>query len=336
MTKILITLLFSLGALMLAGCGGPTGNTPANGTNANSNANANKTTAAAPTADSMLAKEKQAHEAYFKGDSKHFEEILNDKFVEVVGGARMGRADIIKAIGGTKCEVKDGWTLDDPQMAKIDDNTYAISYKGTIDGSCTGPDGKSMKMPSPVRGASIWVRNGEKWQAVYHGETAIMSPDGPPPAPPASHTDAPAPANTNTSANANAAPAPAAPTPSANTDALVKIHTEGWEAWKAKDAARLTAMAMPGLSIVDPAGRWFSGRENVVKAWTDMKCEGVTKVGIKEGFSTAISPTVELLTLHGTADGTCDGQKNGDLHQTAVYVKDGAAWKLAFMFESPA
>jgi hypothetical protein len=36
------------------------------------------------------------------------------------------------------------------------------------------------------------------------------------------------------------------------------------------------------------------------------------------------------------ANGKCDGQNNGDLYQAAVYVKEGEAWKLAFMFETPA
>jgi hypothetical protein len=67
-----------------------------------------------------------------------------------------------------------------------------------------------------------------------------------------------------------------------------------------------------------------------------MKCEGITSVKVTDGFASAISPTVEILTLKGTADGSCDGQKNGPLFQSAVYVKEGDAWKLAFMFESPA
>ena len=36
----------------------------------------------------------------------------------------MGKADVVKMIAGTKCEVKDGWTLDKPEMAKIDNDTY--------------------------------------------------------------------------------------------------------------------------------------------------------------------------------------------------------------------
>jgi hypothetical protein len=35
-------------------------------------------------------------------------------------------------------------------MSKIDDDTYAFSYKGTFDGSCT-MNGKTEKQPSPVR-----------------------------------------------------------------------------------------------------------------------------------------------------------------------------------------
>ena len=205
MTKILITLVFTFAALVMAGCGGPTGNTPANGTNANSNANANKTTAAAPTAEMLMALDKQAHTEYFKGNGKHFEDILSDKFVGFDGSGKMGKADLVKMMDSVKCDVKEGWTLDDPQMAKIDDTTYAVSYKVTVDGSCTGPDGKSMKIPSPARAATIWTKSGDKWHAAFHGETAIMTPGAPPPAPPPadSHKEAPAASNSNA---ANAAP----------------------------------------------------------------------------------------------------------------------------------
>jgi len=42
-----------------------------------------------------------------------------------------------------------------------------------------------MKMPSPVRAASLWVRSGDKWLAVYHGEVPIVDPKNPPKAAPA-------------------------------------------------------------------------------------------------------------------------------------------------------
>lgn len=327
---------FAFAAAFLTACGGPAANAPANNAGGNANANAAKPVAAAPTADALLALDKQANEAYFKGDSKFFEGMLHESFVMYDGGQRVGKADTTKMIAGNKCDVKDGWKLEEPQMASINADTYVLSYKGTFDGTCTGPDGKSMKIPSPVRAASVFVRNGDKWQGVFHGETMIIDPKNPPaaqPSAPAAQPDA-AKKDANSNSSANAA-APAKPSPGANTDALVKIHTSGWEAWKAKDARKLEEISSANLSIVDPMGIWTSGRAAVVKLWTDMKCEGVNSVKVTDGFASAVSPTVEILTLKGTADGTCDGQKNGPLFQSAVYVKEGDAWKLAFMFESP-
>ena len=65
------------------------------------------------------------------------------------GGQQMDKAAVIRMIAGNKCDVKD-WKLEDPQMSKIDADTYVLSYKGTFDGSCTAPDGKSISSkPDP-------------------------------------------------------------------------------------------------------------------------------------------------------------------------------------------
>jgi ketosteroid isomerase-like protein len=258
----------------------------------------------------------------------------------VVGdGMRVDKAMAVKQIAGVKCDIKEGWKLEEPQMAKIDDNTYVLSYKGTFDGTCT-ENGKTMKAPSPVRAASVFVRNGDKWQGVFHGENLIIDPKNPP-APPAkteAKKDDAANANAkadNSAASNSTAAAPAKPTPSANTDALVKIHNSGWEAWKAKDAKKLEELTSANFTLLDPMGGWHGSKAEIIKFWTEgMKCEGVNNVKFGDGVSTALSPTVELLTGKGTADGKCDGQPNGDLLTAAVYVKEGDAWKLAFMMES--
>jgi ketosteroid isomerase-like protein len=347
MKKINLFVLTIAAAIMIAGCGDSAENKPAN-------TNTSKSTAAAPTVDALFAMDKQANEAWIKGDSKFFEGFISDKFVEYSSGQRMGRDELLKMIGQSKCDVKT-WSLDDPQMSKIDADTYVISYKGTFDGTCTGPDGKSMKLPSPIRAASVYIRDGEKWKGAFHGETPIIGAAG---TETTGNTAAAEPKkevakkedpkketpkkdalamDDSAAAEAVSALAPDKPTAGTNTAGVVKIHTDGWEAWKAKDPEKLIAMTTNDLSIVDPAGNWISGQKPVIKHWTEgMKCEGVTKVSVSDGFASALSPTVELLTLKGTADGTCEGQKNGPLNQTAVYVKVGDAWKLAFMFESPA
>lgn len=335
MKRLVQFVLFATAAISFAACGGAANNAPAN---VNSNANAAKPTAAAPTADALLALDKAANEAWIKGDAKYFDGFLSDKFVSYEGGHRTGKADVAKMIGETKCDVKDGWKLEEPQMASIDADTYVLTYKGTFDGSCTGADGKSMKIPSPTRAASVYVRNGDKWQGIFHGENPIIDPKNPPkaapPAPPAKKEE---PKKDNkAAANSNAAPAaPAKPVADANTAALVAIHTSGFEAFKAKDSGKFAEITTTDVSTVDPMGRWASSQAAVIKLWTETtKCEGITSVKITDGFASALSPTVEILTTKGTADGSCDGQKNGDLYTAAVYVKEGDAWKLAFMFES--
>ncbi|MEO6655845.1 MAG: nuclear transport factor 2 family protein [Pyrinomonadaceae bacterium] len=334
--------LFILGvmaAALMAGCGGPAANAPA----ANSLANTVSGDSAKPLdplvgpppPEVLFTFEKQANEAYIKGDAKFFETILSDQFVMNAGGQRMGKADVAKMIGGTKCTVKEGWTLDKPETARINDDTYVITYTSNVQGSCTF-DGHTEKMDKPVRAATVWIRNDDKWQPVFHGENPIVDPKAhaAPPAKTAAKKEDPM-KDHPMSADSKAADAKTdAPKPDGNTDALVKIHQSGWEAFKAKDAKKFEEITTKDMSFIDPMGMWTTGQANVIKVWTEMKCDGITQVAVSDGFASAISPTAEILTVKGTSDGTCMGQKNGDLWQTAVYVKEGETWKLGFMFES--
>src|SRR5437764_10777115 len=223
MKKIPLIILLAAASTFFAACAGPAANTGAN------NANTTKPSAAAPTADALMALDKQANEAYVKGDSKFFEGMLSDKFVILTdGGQRIDKAATVKMIAGVKCDIK-SMDLTEPAMSMIDADTYALSYKATWDGTCNGPDGKRAKVPSPIRSASIWVRSGDKWQAVFHGENLIVDPKNPPPSPaPAAKKpekvepkkDDKTAANSNTSANTTAA---AKATPDRNADALVKV-----------------------------------------------------------------------------------------------------------------
>ena len=290
--------------------------------------------APAPTADALMALDRQANEAYVKGDSKFFEEMLSDKFVILTsGGQRMDKAATVKMIAGVKCDIK-SMDLTEPAVSMIDADTYALSYKAAWDGTCNGPDGKPMKVPSPVRSASIWVRSGDKWQAVFHGENLIVDPKAPPPPPaPAAKKEEPK-KDDKTAANSNAASntaAPARATPDANTDALVKVELALWEAWKAHDAKKLDDLMAKDVSFVNIFGTYLATRADAMKDWTGANCQ-VKSVSVTDGFATALSPTVEMLIRKGTADGTCGGQEIGgtDIWGVSIYVKDGDAWKFAF------
>lgn len=329
---------------------------PANNAPANTNTNTAKPTAAAPTADTLLALDKQATESYYKGDGAAFETILADKAVMSMGKDHMGKAAIIAMIKTAKCENAEV-KLSEPQMSKINDDTYALTYKNDSTGKCSEGGSKMTEM-KPMRASTVWVRNGEKWQAAWHSETAIMA------APSAAADDkkdeakkeepkkeekpaaeskkeetatAAEPKKDEKPAANAAAPAaePAKLTTSANTDALVKLHQGGWEAFKNKDAKAFDGALASTFAFVGPDGGYTGSKADAIKLWTEtMKCEGITKTSVTDGFAAALSPTVEILFAKGSSDGKCDGMANGDLWQTSVYVKEGDAWKLAFMFET--
>ncbi|MBV9215481.1 MAG: nuclear transport factor 2 family protein [Acidobacteria bacterium] len=341
MKKVIAIMALTVAALWMSGCGAP----PANNGNGNTNTNSNsKPTAAAPTADALLALEQQANDSYIKADTKWFQDNLSDKAVMKMGKDPMGKAAIIDMISKAKCDgasVK----LSEGAVSKIDNDTYAFTYKIDGTGKCADEKGAMTEL-KPTRAATVWVRNGEKWQAVWHSENLIVDPKaasaGNKPA--ADKKEEPkkeepkkddkAAANSNSASNSSA-PAPAGPAKSANTDALTKTHNAGWEAFMKKDATWFNANLTDSATNVDPMGGVITGKANVVKNWTEtMKCEGITKASFTEGFAVSISPTTEILFGKGNADGKCDGQPNGDLWQTAFYTKEGDAWKLAFMFES--
>lgn len=350
MRKISLFILMAALAALFAACGAPADNKPAN---TNTNANTAKAVAAAPTADALLDMEKKAQDAYIKGDGAYFEGMLADKAVMGMGKALMGKAAIVAMIRTAKCEgvvVK----LSEGQLSKINDDTFAFTYKNESTGKCSEGDGKMTEM-KPMRASTVWVRSGEKWLAAWHGENPIMGA-------PAADTkdevkkeepkkevkaavepkkDEKAAAETKKDEKAaepkkdEKSPEPAKLTPSANTDALVKIHAGGWEAFRNRDAKAFDSIIASTFANVGPDGSYVGSKADVIKKWTEtMKCEGITKTSFTEGFAVAISPTVEMLIGKGNADGKCDGRPNGDIWQTAAYVKEGDAWKLAFMFES--
>src|SRR2546427_12113422 len=137
MKKTLRFILLTVGSTFFAACGAPAANTGAN----NANTNTTKPVAAAPTAAALMALDRQANEAYVKGNSKFFEGMLSDKFVILTGGGqRMDKAATVKMIASVKCDIK-SMDLTEPAMSMIDADTYDLSYKATWDGTCYVADG---------------------------------------------------------------------------------------------------------------------------------------------------------------------------------------------------
>ena len=340
MKKIKYFVLIAAAAVAFTAWGAAAGDSPANKANpANANAYAVKPTtaaAAAPTVDALLALDTQANKAFINGDGKFFEGLLSDKLVMTSGGRRMSKADVVKMISGNKCDIKVGWALAEPQMVKINNDAYILSYKTSMEGTCTN-DGKTEKQPSPVRAATVWVRYGAKWQAVYHGENPIIDPKNPPKVPSA----APAtPADSKTAAQINSKPAtharPAVHTPDRITVALMSAENAIWEGWRAKDTKRIVDLTAKEIAFVNIFGDHFANKTDVIKDWTGALCD-VKSFSLTDGVGTLVLPTVGILTLTGVANGTCGGAdiSGQKIYGTSVYVKEGNGWKWAFGFNSP-
>jgi hypothetical protein len=295
----------------------------------NSRANAAKPAAAAPTADALLALDKEANKAYINGDGQFFGGLLNDKMVMTSGGHRMGKAEVVKMISGVKCNIKEGWSLTEPQMEKIDDDTYVLTYKTTMDGTCTF-NGKTEKQPSPVRAATVWVRNGEKWQAAFHGGNLIVDPKA------LSATDKQEESKKGGPKKDTAGtPSLAKPAADQGTDGMMAAEKSVWEAWKAKNGKKIEDLTAEDISFVNIFGTYFANKADAIKDWTGATCD-VKSFSLTDGVGTLVSPTVGILTVVGSVDGNCGGQKPPLVYGTSVYVKDGDAWKWAFGFNSPA
>jgi hypothetical protein len=309
--------------MFAAGCGTTTVNTPANVQAVNGTSYGSS----APTAETLLALDRQATEAYFKGDAKHFEGMLNDEFVTLGRDkSRLSKAAAIKMIGGLKCDIKDGWKLDEPHVSAIDADTYILNYKGTFDGNCA-VDGKTWKAQSPVRAATVWSRSGGKWTAAFHGENQIVDAAAPPKV-----GDKPE-AQAKEDKDANL-PGGAAPVEIPLSDDLVAVERSVWEAWKVMDGRRIEELTNKDLSFVDIFGNVFSTKAETSKVWTEHGCK-VQSVNVSDGVQRELSQTVRTLTFTGNAEGSCYGQEmTGAIYGTSLYVRNGDTWKLAFTMNS--
>lgn len=267
-----------------------------------------------PTIDALMALEKKANEAWSKGDSKFFDGLLSEKFVAREAERRLNKVAVTKMVADAKCEIKT-WNLDEPWLVKINGDTYVLSYRGTYDGTCPGPDGKSVKLPSPVRVATVWIRSREKWQAAFHGENLIVDPK-----------------NVSLSAIARSSKAKRG---NAITKTLAALEKAAWEAWKGHDFKKMDSLTGNGLSFIDIFGNSYDNRGTILKTWASNVCK-VKSVKITDAVAFSFSPTLALLTHIGTADGTCYGEKLGPIYGNSIYVKEGGAWKLAFTMNMPA
>ena len=350
MKIILKIALLSIAAVGLLSCAPPANTNTANA-NANSNSNA-APKAAAPTADTLMALDTKAFEAWKNKDSKFFEGFIADNFVGFDNkGGRPTRGEVLKMMAEDKCEIK-SYSLTEPHVTPASADAAVLTYKATAEGTCNGK-----ALPSPVTAATVFIRSGDTWKAAYHNEVPVIEQSSPAgtekknvntngnmntsaPTPekkgidtsPGANTSKPAPAgNSAVAANSNSAGSGSG---DALTDALMAVEKKGWEAWMQKNAAGLQETTAKDLTFVDVTGKVTKSQAEVIKMWTNDDCK-VSKVDVSDGKATMIANNVAILTFKGTAVGTCGTMKLEPLWGTTVAIKEGDVWKAVYIFETP-
>lgn len=358
-TRVSLFALFAIAIFSLVGC------QPAANTNTNSNSNTNAAPkAAAPTAESLLALDTKAWDAWKSKDTEFFKTFLADNFVGFGDdGKRMTKAEILEAMAKEKCDVKSN-ALSDPKVTMAGPDTAVVTYKATVDGTCEDEKGASHKIPSNLTVASVFVRSGDTWKGAYHNEVPVMAAPSeasansnkpaeekkeaagaektnkmPPPPPAASNSEKPKTeskpeSKSNTAAATNSNSNSATSTSDALTEAIVAQEKKGWESWMKQDSKGIEETIGSDISFVDPAGKFYFGKADVLKEWMSGQCK-VTSVDVSDAKASQIGTDVAILTYKGTAVGTCGDMKLEPIWGTTVAVKEGGAWKAVYVFETP-
>src|SRR5687767_6268175 len=116
MKTLINVALLAVVALGLAACQTPTNTNTTTNTNTNANA---APKAAMPTAESLMALENKAWEAYKNKDGKYFEGFLGDSpMISGNGEGTMPKAEVVKMITEHKEEVK-SFSLSEPHVTPV-------------------------------------------------------------------------------------------------------------------------------------------------------------------------------------------------------------------------
>ena len=120
----------------------------------------------------LIDLEKGAWEAWKKKDGKYFESFLSDDTIQVNAAGVARKAQIVKGIGSSDCEVR-GYTTDGFDVVMLDQDAAILTFSATQDATCGGA-----AEPSPVWASTVFVRRGGKWLAAFHQETPAQRPAG--------------------------------------------------------------------------------------------------------------------------------------------------------------
>src|SRR5580704_6045095 len=247
----------------------------------------------------IVTLEKSAYDAWKSKDAKYWDLFLSDNFVGW-GPSRLDKASATKEYTGADCDIK-SYALSDEGISPLGENAALITHKTTVDGTCGG-----QKIPPMNWAASVYVRDGDKWKAIFHAQSAVVDPKA-------------------TVAIPERKQIPANPAArDSQTDAILSVEKDLWEAWREHDAKKIANLTVRNISFINIFGRHLATKADALKNWSGAGCD-VKSVTLTDAAATMLSPEVGILTFKAIADGTCFGQRVGPIWGSSIYVKYGDA-----------
>lgn len=118
--------------------------------------------------NTLMTMEKQAWEAFGKGDGKFFETFLTDDFQMISNSGVSNKAQTIQVINTKPCDLKD-FSFSSFKVTMLNKDTALVTYQATQDVTCGG-----QRLPEKAFLSSVFVKRGSKWTAAFHQETTNM------------------------------------------------------------------------------------------------------------------------------------------------------------------
>jgi hypothetical protein len=113
----------------------------------------------------LIANEQKINEAVAKGNKAAFEALIAPGAVSVDKNGFMPVAEFVKVMDQLKLT---SWKIDNPQVQWIDANNAMVNYTWTGAGTFN-----KEPVDSPTLSSTLWTKQGGKWVATFHSETAL-------------------------------------------------------------------------------------------------------------------------------------------------------------------
>jgi hypothetical protein len=256
--------------------------------------------------------EENSYHAWQSKNTKFWYTFLSEKFVSWGASGRIDKAAAISEWSGSSCEIA-SYKISDLQVTRLTREAAVLTHKTTVDGSCSGN-----LLPNASWTATVYLREGAQWKAVFRAASAIIEPSKLP------------------KQAVDTAAATRQVSQDADTKAILSREHAYWDAWKDRDEKRLAALLPEQLQFIDIFGNHLGTRAEALNAFSGRQGCDVKSFQLSDARATRVTPNVAILTLYATVDGSCLGQPVIPIWTTSFYVKRGDTWVWSFGINIPA